>query len=326
MSVLDGVPRHRFTDRPTALQPLDRLSDWLGAGVRVWIKRDDRTNLALGGNKARKLEFLVADALARGCDALITCGSVQSNHCRLTAAAANAAGLEGHLVLREKKPGQYDPNASGNNLIYRLLGAHVHPHPPGTDLDAAMTALAEELKGRGKTAYVIPMGGSNPVGALGYVASALEIRDQATELGFEPTAVIHASSSGGTQAGLTVGMGSIPVIGVSVDEPEDRLIGMVSEIAQGAADRLGLPIEQPITVDPGYIGPGYAEPTESMVEAVRALARLEGVITDPVYTGKGAAGLIGRIRLGHHRGDVVFVHTGGQPALFAYPHPAVPSE
>lgn len=320
MSMLDGVPRHRFTAQPTALEPLDRLSQWLGGGVRVWIKRDDRTNLALGGNKSRKLEFLVADAMEHGCDALITCGSVQSNHCRLTAAAANATGLEPHLVLREKKPNQYDPTASGNNLIYRLLDARIHPHPPGTDLDAAMASLADDLRAQGKRPYVIPMGGSNPIGALGYVASALEIREQ-----IQPTAVLHASSSGGTQAGLTVGMGSIPVIGISVDEPEDRLIGMVREISAGTASRLGVPIEQEVTVDADYIGPGYAEPTDEMVEAVRAFARLEGIVLDPVYTGKGAAGLIGRIRQGRHTGDVVFVHTGGAPALFAYPHPAVPA-
>ena len=320
MSLLDGKPRRRFTGQPTELQPLDRLSEWLGAGVRVWIKRDDRTNLAMGGNKARKLEFLVADAQAQGCDTLITCGAVQSNHCRLTSAAAAASGMDVHLALREKKPNQYDPDATGNNLLYRLLGAERHVYPPGTDLDAAMASLADDLRAQGKRPYVIPMGGSNAVGALGYVASATEIRQQAAEAGFTPTAVLHASSSGGTQAGLTAGMGAIPVVGISVDEPEDVLTGMV----RGILDDMGA--DGHISVDTDYIGPGYAEPTESMVEAVRAFARLEGIVTDPVYTGKGAAGLIGRIRSGLHAGDVVFVHTGGSPALFAYPHPAVPSE
>jgi D-cysteine desulfhydrase len=320
------TPR-RYTTGPTPLEPLDRLSAHIG-GPRLWVKRDDLTGLAAGGNKTRKLEYLVADALAQGCDTLITCGAVQSNHCRLTAAAAAREGMQCHLVLREKQPDQFDPDASGNHLLYQLLGATLHIHPPGTDLDATMAALATDLEASGRRAYVIPMGGSNAIGACGYVRCADEIRSQAKTLDIDLGHVVVASSSGGTQSGLVVGMlgSGAAVHGISVDEPMDVLTGVVSRISEETADRLQRPRPTPdaVRVHTDYIGPGYAQPTDEMVQAVRLFAQLEGIVLDPVYTGKGAAGFIDLARRGSLVGTAVFVHTGGLPALFAYPHPTVP--
>jgi len=318
------TPR-RYFQAPTPLEPCDRLTHALG-GARIWVKRDDLCGRALGGNKVRKLEHLVADALRRGADTLITCGSVQSNHCRLTAATAARESLRCHLVLREKRPGQYDPEASGNNLLYRLLAPVVHVHPPGVDLDDAMAALATRLTEENHRPYVIPMGGSNPIGARGYVDSGDEICRQAHEQGLDLRAVVCASSSGGTQAGLAVALASTSVAlhGISVDEDRDTLRAQVHDLAVRTAqplDRAAPPLDR-VRVHDDQVGPGYAQPTDEMVEAVRMFARLEGLILDPVYTGKAAAGLLSLVRRGIlASGDVVFVHTGGAPALFAYPDP-----
>ncbi len=328
MTLLTGHRRRTYTFGPTPLHRLPRLEGWLGGRARLWIKRDDRTGLALGGNKTRKLEFLVHDALERECDTLVTCGAVQSNHCRLTAAAANVEGLGCHLVLGEKAPGQYDPRASGNNLLYRLLGATVHPRTPGADLDVAMADVAAALRERGRAPYVIPMGGSNALGALGYVACAEELLAQCAAMDLRPHAVVCATSSGGTHAGLAVGLApaEVEVHGICVDgdlAQQERRVRNLVALASAAIGRD--PPPDPILLDAGYIGPGYAQPSPEMVEAVRAFARLEGIVLDPVYTGKAAAGLIGRVRQGRYDDrDVVFVHTGGTPALFANPHPAVP--
>src|SRR5690606_4730152 len=216
---LSRFPRRRYTDGPTPLEPLPRLSDHLG-GPAIWVKRDDLTGLAFGGNKTRKLEFLVADALAQGADTLLTTGAVQSNHCRLTAAAASKEGLACRLLLEERVPGSYDPDASGNNFLFGLLGVErVEVVPGGTDLNARLAGMAEELAAEGRNAYVVPGGGSNALGSLGYVACARELQQQAFELGVAFDEVVVASGSGGTHSGLLAGLlglgAGLPVAGVS---------------------------------------------------------------------------------------------------------------
>lgn len=324
---LNRFPRRRYTPQRTAVEFLPNLSREL-AGPRIWIKRDDTLGLAAGGNKTRKLEFLVADALAQGADTLITIGAVQSNHCRLTLAAAAKEGLKCRLVLEERVPGSYDPAASGNNFLYQLIGAErISVIPAGTDPDAAMAALAEDLPAQNRRAYVIPGGGSNPLGALGYVACANEILDQAFEAGLAFDHIVCASGSCGTHSGLLAGLegrsAHIPVTGINVRRPRAEQEANVHKLAEATADllSLGRPIPQEaVTALDEWVGPGYSLPTPEMVEAVHLLARLEGVLLDPVYTGKAMAGLIGLIRRGVFKPHetVLFVHTGGSPALYAY--------
>ncbi|MGH6986692.1 MAG: D-cysteine desulfhydrase [Caulobacteraceae bacterium] len=324
---LSRFPRRRYTAAPTPIEPLPNLSRFL-EGPEIWVKRDDQLGLAAGGNKTRKLEFLVADALAKGVDTLITVGAVQSNHCRLTLAAAAREGLKCRLVLEERVPGSYDPAASGNNFLYRLMGAEkLAVVKAGDDLDAAMQAEAAELKKAGRAGYLIPGGGSNPLGALGYVACADEILGQAFDLGLAFEAVIVASGSAGTHAGLLVGLegasAGLPLIGINVRRPRAEQEANVHRLAEGIAEVLGLsspPPRQSVEALDEWVGPGYSLPSPEMVEAVRSAARLEGLLLDPVYTGKAMAGLFGLCRQGRFKASdkVLFVHTGGSPALYAY--------
>ncbi|HZL00028.1 MAG TPA: D-cysteine desulfhydrase [Caulobacteraceae bacterium] len=324
---LARFPRRRYTPHATAIEPLENLSRALG-GPRVWIKRDDTLGLAAGGNKTRKLEFLVADALARGADTLITVGAVQSNHCRLTLAAAAREGLKCRLVLEERVPGSYDRAASGNNFLFDLMGVEtVAVVPAGVDLDAAMVEIGADLAAGGRRGYVIPGGGSNPLGALGYVSCANEILDQGFAMGLAFDHIVCASGSAGTHAGLLVGLeardAGIPLTGVNVRRPRAEQEANVHKLAVATADLLGLarsPSRAAVTALDEWVGPGYSLPTEDMVEAVRMLARLEGVLLDPVYTGKAMAGLIALARRGAFRDgeNVLFIHTGGSPALYAY--------
>lgn len=322
--------RRRYTDpaHPTPIEKLSRLSAELG-GPTVYFKRDDLLmGLAGGGSKVRKLEFLVAEALSQGADTLITTGAVQSNHCRLTLAAAVREGMRCRLVLEERVPGSYDPAASGNNFLYRLLGAEkIRVVPAGADLMAEMEAEAAEVAALGRKAYVIPGGGSNPVGATGYVACAEEILYQAFQQGIRIDWVVCASGSAGTHAGLLVGFwgnrSGIPVIGISVRNTKAEQESLVWNLANRTAEHVGLrgeiPREQVVCFDE-YVGPGYSLPTPGMVEAVKMVARTEAILLDPVYTGKAMAGLIDLIRRGYfaRTDNVLFVHTGGSPALFAY--------
>jgi D-cysteine desulfhydrase len=321
---LARFPRRRYTPHPTPLEPLARLSAALG-GPEIWIKRDDLTGLAGGGNKTRKLEFLVADALAMGCDTLVTVGAVQSNHCRLTAAAAAHEGLKCRLVLEERVAGSYDPAASGNNFLFDLLGVEkVSVVAAGADLDAAMQATADDLAREGRRAYLIPGGGSNPLGALGYVACARELMAQAFDAGLAFDRVICASGSAGTHAGMLVGLAGsgIGLTGINVRRPRAEQEANVHDLAVRTAGLLGAaaPLREAVTALDEWVGPGYSLPSLEMVEAVRLLAALEDVLLDPVYTGKAMAGLIGLARRGDlRRGDkVLFLHTGGSPALYAY--------
>lgn len=307
---------------------MERLSKHLG-GPRLWIKRDDCTGLSSGGNKTRKLEFLMGDALAKGADTIITQGAIQSNHARQTAAAAARLGLACHLLL-EDRTGNNSPDytLNGNVLLDRLHGAFLSKRPGGADMNAEMEALAADLRAKGKKPYVIPGGGSNPVGALGYANCALELVAQANERGLKIDHVVHATGSAGTQAGFVTGLvainANIPVLGIGVRAPKEKQEKAVFDLAVRTAEYMGAPgivKREHIAANTDYVGPGYGLPTEGMAEAVKLLARLEGILLDPVYTGKGMAGLIDLVRKGFFPkdSDVVFLHTGGSAGLFAYP-------
>ena len=323
---LSRFPRRRYTEGATPLHFLPRFSAALG-GPNVWIKRDDMLGLAPGGNKTRKLEFLVADALARGADTLITCGAPQSNHCRLTLAAAVREGLRCRLVIEERVAGSYDPDANGNNFLFRLLGAErITVVPGGSDMLAAMQREAEEIAREGRSGYVIPGGGSNALGALGYVACAQELIAQAFDQGLRIDRIVLASGSSGTHAGLLVGLHcgnfGIPITGIGTSRDPQQQEPLVHREAQATAQLLGVresvPREAVATVG-GYWQPKYSVPNARMVHAVQMLAQTESILLDPTYTGKAMAGLIGLAREGVLRKgeNVLFLHTGGLPALFA---------
>ena len=323
----DRFPRTALAHLPTPLEPMARLSAELG-GPRLLVKRDDCTGLALGGNKTRKLEFLMAEALEAGADTVITAGGVQSNHVRQTAAAAAKLGLAAHLVLTRKVAWDKDGyDRTGNILLDRLLGAEIHILPAGGDRAAAMDALAVELRAAGGRPYVIPLGGSNATGALGYADCARELLTQAEALCGGLDAIVLASSSGGSQAGLIAGLRALEhpaqVIGVEVDGHHEGVTAAVREVAAAIAERLGLDpgeLVERVEVIAGYGGPGYGLPTPDMRHAVELAARREGLLLDPVYSGKAMAGLIGLIAEGRFGPEerVVFLHSGGTPALFAY--------
>ena len=324
---LARFPRLRITHAPTPLEPMLRLGKHLG-GPNLWIKRDDCTGLALGGNKTRKLEYLMADALRREADCVITQGATQSNHARQTAAIASKLGLQCHILL-EDRTGYTDVEykRSGNVLLDELFGAYLAEVPGGTDMDQAMATLAERLRSEGRRPYVIPGGGSNEIGALGYVTCALELIDQANHLGLDIDCVVHATGSSGTQAGLVAGLqgarSGIPVLGIGVRAARQAQEERVFALAQRTADLLGVAgaVERTAVVaNCDYVGPGYGLPTPGMIEAIRLLARTEGILLDPVYSGKGMDGLIDLVRRGQFtRGqNVVFLHTGGAAGLFGY--------
>lgn len=322
---LSQFPRRRYTEGQTPLEFLPRLTKELG-GPNIWLKRDDMLGLAGGGNKTRKLEFLVADAFEKGADTLITCGAVQSNHCRLTLAAACKEGMPCHLVLEERVPGSYNVKATGNNFLFRLMGvAGITVVPGGTNMVEAMEKVAEDIRKQGGKPYIIPGGGSNEVGTLGYVACAEEIIAQAFDKGVNIDAVVCTSGSGGTHAGLAVGFWGnntgIPVIGINISRPNEKQRPLIYKDAKATAQRFGLDFpEEMVECVEGYVGPGYSLPTPEMVEAVTLMARTEAILLDPVYTGKSFSGLIGLIRQGRFKKgqNVVFVHTGGSPALYHY--------
>lgn len=324
---LAKFPRRRYTVGATPLEKLENFSKALG-GPTIYIKRDDLLGLTSGGNKTRKLEFLMADALAKGADTILTCGAVQSNHCRLTLAAAVKEGLKCQLILEERVKDSYNPEASGNNFLFNLLGVEkTYVVPGGSDMLGELEKLAEKLRAEGRKPYVIPGGGSNPLGALGYVACAEEIMGQLFEKGIKIDHMVVPSGSTGTHAGIVAGMtgvnANIPVTGVSVNRKKDIQKAAVLKLARATAEFAGVHNEitdDLVEVRDEFVGPGYSLPTGTMVEAVQLLARTEGILLDPVYTGKAMAGLIGMIREGKFKkGDnVLFLHTGGSPALYAY--------
>lgn len=324
---LSRFPRVRFTHSPTPLEPMENLTRLLG-GPQLFVKRDDCTGLASGGNKTRKLEFLMAEARARGADTVITQGAVQSNHARQTAAAAARLGMKCEIILERRltKPGPlYE--TSGNVFLDRLFGAAIRHVPGGTDMNAALAQVAEEVQQAGGKPYVIPGGGSNPVGALGYVNCGLELLQQANDMGVRIDAVVLATGSGGTHAGLAVGLeganSGIRIYGICVRHPKQKQEDDVHRLAQATADYVGVKggvARGAIIANSDYVGEGYGVPTPGMAEAVTLSARHEGLLFDPVYTGKGMAGMIDLIRKGFFkRGEnVVFLHTGGSAGLFGY--------
>ena len=325
--LVSGFPRVALAHLPTRLEFLPRLSEHLG-GPEIWVKRDDCTGLATGGNKTRKLEFSMGEALAQGADTVITVGAVQSNHVRQTAAAACKLGLRCEVLLehRVKDPGELYLN-SGNVLLDRVFGANLREYPKGADFDAAMQEVAGEVRAEGGTPYLIPGGASNPVGALGYVGCAEELLQQCDEQDVKFDHAVLASGSAGTHAGFAVGLrasgSDLPILGVGVNVPREQQEARVWELAQETAayiDRAGCVARTDIVADCDYVGPGYGEPTESMNEAVLMLARLEGLLFDPVYSGKALAGMIDYVRKGRFdKGQkIVFLHTGGVAGLFAY--------
>jgi len=325
---LAKFPRTRLGHFPTPLEYMKNLSEHL-VGPDIYVKRDDCTGLASGGNKTRKLEFLIADALLKGADTIITQGATQSNHVRQTIAAAAVVGLKTKVLLEERVTNLDEEYAeSGNVMLDRLLGGEIVARvPAGTDMNAAMATLAEELRSQGAVPYVIPGGGSNAIGALGYVACGIEIMQQSYDLGFNVDAVVHATGSTGTQAGLLAAFegtqSGIPVMGISVRAKKAVQEANVLRLADETLSLLGLSTKVQMSamhVDDGYVGDGYGQITTAMVEALTLCAQKEGILLDPVYSGKGFAGLIGQIRAGKFKKGqkVVFVHTGGAAALFGY--------
>lgn len=325
---LARFPRRGYVQTPTPIEYLPRFSKVLGGKVDIYIKRDDLLPGAAGGNKTRKLDFCIADALEKGADTLITCGAVQSNHCRLTLAWAVKEGLDCHLVLEERVKGSYKPEASGNNFLFKLLGVKsIGVVPGGSPMLQEMEKKAEELRKEGKKPYIIPGGASNAIGALGYVACAQEIMEQLFHMGLDIHSFVVPSGSGGTHAGFLAGIyateAGIPVLGVNVSRTKEAQEALIHKLTQETAALLGLKTEIPpsaVTCFGDYVGPGYSLPTDSMVEAVELLARTEAILLDPVYTGKEMAGFIDQVRKGAfpEGAKVLFLHTGGSPALYAY--------
>lgn len=325
---LTRFPRVRFTQAPTPLEYLPNLTRTLG-GPHIFIKRDDNTGLALGGNKTRKLEFLIGDALAHGATHIVTQGATQSNHVRQTIAAANRHGLRTTVLLEERVSGApEDYYRNGNVLLDQILGAAaIETRPAGLDMNAELAAVGERLRAAGEVPYLIPGGGSNAIGALGYVVAAQEIIAQANALDLRVDHVVHATGSTGTQAGLVVGFEAvsshIPVLGISVRAPRERQEDNVRRLARETWALLGVRGDFPgerVVANADYVGGGYGVPTEGMVEAVHLLARTEGILLDPVYSGKGLAGLIDLVckDVFTEGQNIVFVHTGGAAGLFAY--------
>lgn len=327
----DRVP---LAHLPTPLEPLERLSRYLG-GPRIFVKRDDATGLAMGGNKVRKLEYLLGAARRAGADTLVTVGGVQSNHARQTAAVAARLGLACELIL-PRYVDWPDPvyATSGNVLLNQLFGARMHVLPESTLEPAALEAILADIRRRGGRPFYIPVGGSTPTGALGYVAAVDELLPQLAAQGIADAQIVVATGSAGTHAGILVGLAAHeranPVTGIAVSGDTSQKEALVRELASATAAQLGVStasLPARVRVLDGYVGSGYGLPTPAMVEAVQLVARLEGLLIDPVYTGKAMAGLIDLIRSGQiqRARAVVFWHTGGTPALFAYPTTVAPA-
>jgi len=324
---LARFPRVRLFPAPTPLERLDNLSRHLG-GPEIWIKRDDCTVVATGGNKVRKLEWLIGEARAQGATHVVTQGAVQSNHVRQTAAVARRFGMTCIALLEHRiETNDRDYLNSGNVLLDKLFGCAIEYRPAGLDMNAEAEAMGAALRASGETVYVIPGGGSNRVGALGYVSCAQELMQQADEMGLRIDQVVTATGSAGTHAGLVVGLqgmnADVPVLGIGVRLPRPQQEANVHRLAEATADyvgvRGGIPRES-VVANCDYVGAGYGIPTVGMAEAVQMLAREEGILLDPVYSGKAMAGLIDLIRQGAIGAGqtVVFLHTGGAVGLFGY--------
>ncbi len=321
---IDHLPRFNLAEFPTPIQHLGILTKKY-SGPAIYIKRDDLTSLGMGGNKTRKLEFLVGEALERGRDTLVTAGGIQSNHCRLTAAAARKTGLDCHLVLNGIEP--KIPN--GNLLLDKIFGARIH-FCDRKNRDERLFQVADELIDNGKKPFVIPVGGSNNIGSVGYVNAMLELEYQLNNMDTMPDAIVFASSSGGTQAGLTLGAKITKfkgkVLGISIDQVKtgsDSFLPELSNIANATAERIGSDIrltESDFSLNCDYLGVGYAKPQDLEFNAIRDLSFQEGILLGPVYTARAMGGLIDLIQKGYFTKDqtILFWHTGGTPELFAW--------
>ncbi len=325
---LAKIPRRGYLQGPTPIESLPNFSKVLGDKVTIWTKRDDLLPGCGGGNKTRKLDFSFADAIAEGADTIITCGAVQSNHCRLTASWAAKESMDCHLVLEERVKGSYHADASGNNFLFQVLGTKsISVVPGGSDMMQEMQNVADKLSGEGKKPYIIPGGASNAIGATGYVACAQEILQQLFEMSLNIDHVVVPSGSAGTHAGMVTGFvgtnAQIPITGINVSRPKEVQETIVHDLTKLTAEKAG--ISQAISRDSvncfdDYVGPGYSRPTEGMIEAVKLLASTEAILLDPVYSGKSMAGCIDLVRKGYFDGckNILFLHTGGSPALYAY--------
>ncbi len=321
-------PRRNYLQGSTPIEAMPQLSQALGGDVNLYVKRDDLLPGSAGGNKTRKLEFCIADAMENGADTIITCGAVQSNHCRLTASWSAKEGLDCHLVLEERVKGSYKTDASGNNFLFELLDVKtIKVVSGGSDMMAEMEKKAEELKAAGRNPYIIPGGASNTIGATGYALCAEETMTQLNDMRLKIDHIIVPSGSAGTHAGMVVGMagvnGNIPISGINVSRTKEVQEEIVHKLAVDLTERLEVKggAERDAVVCYGdYVGPGYSIPTDGMVEAVKLFASNEAILLDPVYSGKTAAGLIDLVRKGAFAkgSNVLFLHTGGSPALYEY--------
>ncbi len=328
----EHFPKRNYIQGVTPLQFAPRLSALLG-GPDIFIKRDDTLE---GGNKTRKLEFVVGEAVSRGADTLLTCGAIQSNHCKASLACAIREGLECHLVLKESIPGTYDPRAGGNNLLYHLLGAaSIKIVEADADMDEELRKLSIQLEKKGRKPYTIPVGASSPLGSLGYVCGARELLQQADAAGFSIDNIIVPSGSGGTHAGLLAGIQEaredLRVTGINVlcgSLEQEKKVRSLAEQTLKLLESSFTGLSCPVICLADYVGEGYTIPTHAMVDAVTTAARTEALILDPVYSGKAMAGMIDLIRKGVlRRGEnVIFLHTGGLPALFEYKNCFLPEK
>ena len=323
---LAAFPRLGLADLPTPLEPMKRLTAYLD-GPRLWAKREDVMGLGFGGNKLRKLDYVLYEAVASGADTIVSGGVVQSNSQRQVAAAAARLGLACHLAVYHGRiePPTPEYKTSGNALLNRLFGAHLHDVPWTGDRNAAIRSLVSNLEAKGRRPYFVPYGVSNALGAVAYATTISEIELQAARLGFAPKAIVHCTGSAGTQAGLVAGaavaMPNTRIVGIDIDAEPARVRTDVAAFAQEASDLLEIPFDEAtVEVIAGHAGPSYGVPHEATIEAIRLAGQLEGIPLDPVYSGKGLAGLIALIRQGRwcKDEDVIFLHTGGAPALFAY--------
>jgi L-cysteate sulfo-lyase len=325
-SKLSVFPRLGLANLPTPLEPMKRLTTYLG-GPRLWVKREDATGLDFGGNKLRKLDYVLHEAVASNADVLVSGGVVQSNSQRQVAAAAAKLGMDCHLAVYHGRlaPPTPEYETSGNALLNRLFGAHLHDVPWSGNRNAAIEDLGDQLGKEGRRPYFVPYGVSNPLGAIAYASTIVEIAEQSRALGIRPVAIVHCTGSAGTQAGLVVGasvaMPETRIVGIDIDAEPERVRADVIAYARAAADLIGASIdENDVEVVAGHAGPAYGVPHAATIEAIKLAGALEALLVDPVYSGKGLAGLIALVRAGRWKpeADVIFIHTGGAPALFAY--------
>lgn len=327
-NALNKQHKFQFLNGPTAIQPLTKLNKLLN-GVEVYVKRDDVMGMGLAGNKLRKLEYLIGDAIAQKADLLITSGGLQSNHARLTAVAANYADLDYELVLSRPVPiDDLEYTENGNILLEHILEAKIHDLPAGADTQAFINNRLEELKAEGKTPYLVPLGGSSPIGCLGYASCFYELAAQSKELNIHFDTIIVPNGSGGTHAGLLAGLTAakakdVKIKSYTVLAPLETAVNTTYEKAAATLKLIDPELEiqkDQIDIDPRFLGTAYGMPTKEMVNAVKLLAKTEGIFLDPVYSGKAFAGMLADIEAGHFKkGDrILFILTGGLPGLFAY--------